>query len=204
MGFGWRWSNCCDALYAKRNGKKKYTDVHSKARDSIHKDTWIEFVSYAYFCLFGIWPLFWWFVLNDSLAVMSLSQKNTPEWDNVAFLTSLDLCRILSGLVLVCAVAFLPSCVSFPVLQGGRWFKWRFIAEPSKCAWSPLMVTFLRGQLHLSEALHYISCHCVIFCTFQSPFTFVAVGQALESLFCRISNWGSETSSDFPKVTQAS
>lgn len=66
LGFRWGWSSD-EALWASRNGKKNYTDMHSKARDSIRKETLVEFVSYAYFCLLGILPLFWWFVLNGSL-----------------------------------------------------------------------------------------------------------------------------------------
>lgn len=60
--------SCEQAEMAKKKKKKQnYTAIHSKARDSIRKDTSVEFVSYAYFCLLGILPLFWWFVLNDSL-----------------------------------------------------------------------------------------------------------------------------------------
>lgn len=136
-------------------------------------------------------------------AVISLLQKSMPEQDNVAFLTSLDLWHILSGLALVNAVPFQPSCVSFLILQGGRWFKWGFIVESSRCAWFPLTVTFFEGQFHMTEVPHHLFSLCKLH-TFQNPFTFVTtppweqLGQTLEPLFCR---WGNRLR-DFEWLSQ--
>lgn len=45
---------------------KKYLDIHSKARDFMHKYILIEYES-CIFLPFGVLPLFWCFILNDPL-----------------------------------------------------------------------------------------------------------------------------------------
>lgn len=113
-------------------------------------------------------------------------QKNTPEWDHMAFSDlrpmiyfSLDLCFFV--------LLLLSSRVSVPSSRGGRWFKWRFAAEPSNCTWCLLTVTFFKCQLHLSQALPL--CNILYF---PSLFTFLAIRAGLKSLFCRLGNWGSD------------
>lgn len=146
-------------------------------------------------------------------AVMSLLQKNLPELDDVVlfvcfFFTSLEFWSTIWTSAYLCSV--FPSFVCLPSspLGGGGWFQWRFILGSSNRAWPPLMVTVCKGQLRLQEPWDF--CLVLVFCTFQSPSHIITFslwkqsGQALESLFCRWGNWGSQTTGDFPEVIQLS
>lgn len=115
-------------------------------------------MSYAYFCLWGILPLF--FGLNDSLCSYVFVTEERVGRRQTMDMSSLDCCLFVQ----------VPSCLhvspSLSFRQAGALRM--FLLGPTNCAWSLLMLIFFKGHLHLSETLHYISCPCVVFCTFQS------------------------------------
>lgn len=140
------------------------------------------------------------FVLNDLLCGHVFVTEEHARMRNVAFLTSLDLCWVLSGPVFVCAVPSLSSCFSFLLLQGGGRFPWWFTSGPSNRAYSYM----LQRSVRCIRGLALWLCPCVMLCTFQS-LHFITVspweqrGQALEPRFC---TWGKLRLRDFKWLSQ--